>query len=282
MAGASTVNMKSEGLSERFKVTIDEIPQTVVTDEKFLSFLCRAEKFTNQLRCSKEGHRIIVGVVGGAGSGKSTFCSILRDAINRQANANIAATIGMDGYHFTNQYLNSTPIPGRNTGEMLGTVKGDLETIDAESIFIDLCKLKVVDKHGIKEKNIYFPVYDRKLHDPVQNKICITPQQTIIFFEGLHLLTNDKSYWYKIRSLFDGIIGLNVSIDKCKKRVIERRVRQGKSEEDSLKHFERNDLHTHQRIRNEISRLRRITEDPQALNFLIFDDAELEVPTHTD
>ena len=133
MAGASTVNMKSEGLSERFKVTIDEIPQTVVTDEKYRSFLCQAEEFTNQLRSSREGHRIIVGVVGGAGSGKSTFCSILRTAINRQASANIAATIGMDGYHFTNQYLNSTPIPGRNTGEMLGTVKGDLETIDAES-----------------------------------------------------------------------------------------------------------------------------------------------------
>lgn len=272
MSDVPVGNMKVGTLNQRFEVTIDEIPQTVVTDEKYRSFLRQAEKFASRLWSSREGHRTIVGVVGGAGSGKSTLCSILQAMINRKAHKNVAATIGMDGYHFTNQYLNSTPIPGRNNGEMLRTIKGDLMTIDAESIFTDLCKLKAAASDRVADKNIYFPVYDRNLHDPVQNKICITPQQTIIFFEGLHLLTNDES-WHKIRSFFDGIIGLNVSVDKCKKRVIERRVRQGKSEKDSLKHFERNDLHIHLRIRDEINRMRKNTEDLQMQNFLIFDDA---------
>ena len=270
MSDVSVGNIKSGNLNQRFEVTIDEIRQTVVTDEKYRSFLCQAEKFASRLWSSREGRRTIVGVVGGAGSGKSTFCSILQAIVNRKAHTNIAATIGMDGYHFTNQYLNSTPIPGK--GEMLRTIKGDLLTIDAESIFTDLCKLKTAASDGVADKDIYFPVYDRNLHDPVQNKICITPQQTIIFFEGLHLLTNDES-WRKIRSFFDGIIGLNVSVDKCKKRVIERRVRQGKSEKDSLKHFERNDLHIHLRIRDEINQMRENTEDLQMHNFLIFDDA---------
>ena len=257
----------------KYNIKIDEIPQEIQINEYFENFLKQCQEFiqkirhgneeednynTNNNNVQKYKRRIIIGVVGGAGAGKSSFCSIIEKHLNNQNNnneetntSNIAITIGMDGYHFTNEYLNSNFIPGTKD-TLLRTIKGDLLSIDVKSIYNDLSKLKINNE---KANKIFFPVYDRNLHDPVQNKICVDKHHEIIFFEGLHLLTNDNSYWDQIKALLNGLIILNTPIDICKERVIVRRVTQGKTKEASTKHWEKNDLHIHTRINNAIQTL---------------------------
>ena len=258
----------------KYNIKIDEIPQEIQINEYFENFLKQCQEFIQKIRHGNEEEdnnnnnnnnnvqkykrRIIIGVVGGAGAGKSSFCSIIEKHLNNQNNnneetntSNIAITIGMDGYHFTNEYLNSNFIPGTKD-TLLRTIKGDLLSIDVKSIYNDLTKLKTNNE---KANKVFFPVYDRNLHDPVQNKICVDKHHEIIFFEGLHLLTNDNSYWDQIKALLNGLIILNTPIDICKERVIVRRVTQGKTKEASTKHWEKNDLHIHTRINNAIQTL---------------------------
>eukprot|EP00943_MAST-04B_sp_MAST-4B-sp1_P006234 g6234.t1 len=269
-----------------YKIKIDEITQEISTDEHFEMFLDQCKKFIEQVRIKVENdtkkqnsqqqiNRIIIGVVGGAGAGKSSFCSIIENLLYREAcgdkkiesgnNSTYdkkAITVSMDGYHFTNKYLDSNFISG--TTKTLRTIKGDLLSIDAESIYNDLLKLKDVNNNETSktedgkvltlEKKVYFPVYDRNLHDPVPNKICVEPYHEIVFFEGLHLLTNDNSYWDKIKLLLNGLIVLNTAVDVCKERVIKRRVTQGKTKDAATKHWANNDLHIHQRIHKSIEK----------------------------
>jgi len=269
-----------------YKIKIDEITQEISTDEYFELFLDQCKKFIEQVRIKVENdtkkqssqkhiNRTLIGVVGGAGAGKSSFCSIIENLLCREAcgdkiiekgNSRTydkkAITVSMDGYHFTNEYLDSNFISGTN--KTLRTIKGDLLSIDAESIYNDLLKLKDVNNNEISKvgdgkvpilkKKVYFPVYDRNLHDPVPNKICVEPYHEIVFFEGLHLLTNDNSYWDQIKLLLDGLIVLNTAVGVCKERVITRRVTQGKTKDAATKHWENNDLHIHQRIHKSIEK----------------------------
>ena len=77
--------------------------------------------------------RIVVGVVGGAGAGKSTLCALLSSSLDAALEAReegeASAVVSMDGYHLTNAVLKS-----RN----LASEKGRPDTIDAAGLAADL------------------------------------------------------------------------------------------------------------------------------------------------
>eukprot|EP00505_MAST-04D_sp_SCG-Rhode-Island_P002818 Stramenopile-MAST_4_protein_2818 len=292
------------------KVTTDGVEKYVQTTAAFQAFVDRAAVFVKKMT-TKERKRqcdpkvglddmgfppAIIGVVGGAGSGKSTFCEILCARLNGATWNLPSITIGMDGYHFPNAQLKARGLMPK---------KGSLETIDSGSIRNDLARFFLAQRspsfsaaepgqrgedaaqlEPAKEREpsaaaaddnvgvcassnpgvLAFPMYDRNLHDPVLDKIIVDPDyHKVVLFEGLHLLTDDHGDWEAIRTLFHGLIVLQVPLSICEERVVRRKVFGGKSESDARKHWANTDLQIHEQINIDIASLCNATAPEEGL-----------------
>ena len=259
-------------------LTTDGIEKTVRTTLEFQRFVDRAAAFVKDLmtvgqQCdaTTSSCPIIVGVVGGAGSGKSTFCEILCARLSGAQWNLPAVTIGMDGYHFPNAYLEPHGLMSK---------KGSLETINSSAIRSDFSqfsrpftkmqaqRLSVVAGDDVHTNTLSagsvltFPMYDRNLHDPVQDKITVDlDRHKVVLFEGLHLLSNDQDDWEAIRALFHGLIVLQVPVCVCEERVVQRKMLGGKSESSARSHWLRTDLKIHEQIHADIASLRETAAD---------------------
>lgn len=101
------------------------------------------------------GKRLLVGLGGAGGSGKSVTCALLTQVVNtlhgimsgspgaraagKSTTNELCTTVSMDAYHFTNKHLLSQPIGTQ--GKTLKSVKGRPETFDAEALACDLRRL---------------------------------------------------------------------------------------------------------------------------------------------
>ena len=252
---------KPEDVLLTYEIEVDGVQKSVQISRSFKSFLASGmdyvETVLNGMR-KNASTPCIIGVVGGAGCGKSTFCEIISQELN--AAKTPAVTIGMDAYHYRNEYL-ETHYTNTETKETLKSIKGSLETIDVSSIHKDFSRFCIGQgKTGETESNsddcrvLMFPAYDRNLHEPVPGRIKVDlMKHKIVFFEGLHLLANDPGgHWAALRTLYDGLIVLKVPIGVCKRRVIARKVLGGRSKADALEHWNRSDLKIHEAIKQQI------------------------------
>lgn len=256
---------KSSEVVLNYEMEVDGVKKKIEITSSFKSFVATASDYVKNVLRSKRAEAprrrpCIIGVVGGAGCGKSTFCEIMTRELN--ATQTPSVTIGMDAYHYRNEYLESHYI-NSDSKQTLKSIKGALETIDAKSIRNDLSRFCVgqekVEAPAALEGNadggvFLFPAYDRNLHNPVPGRVKVDiAQHQIVFFEGLHLLANDaRGDWAALRNLFDGLIVLKVPIEECKRRVIARKVLGGRSEADALAHWNRSDLKIHENIKDQV------------------------------
>ena len=146
MSGLKTSPVNKDGSGEpeevllTYEIEVDGVEKTVEISRSFKRFIESGMGYVKTVLQSMGGnaHRpCIIGVVGGAGSGKSTFCEIMTQKLN--AAKTPAVTIGMDAYHYRNEYLESHFI-NAETNETLKSIKGALETIDVKSIHNDFTR----------------------------------------------------------------------------------------------------------------------------------------------
>ena len=167
--------------------------------------------------------RIIVYLAAAPGCGKSTLASFLEKLSNNKIQA-----LSMDGFHHTNAYLNTHY---RNDGEPLYKHKGAIDTFNIDSL----------KKHiqGIKEnKNVLWPIYDRKIHDPIENVIKV--DKKIILIEGNYLLLNIKP-WSELIKYCDYSLFIKGQTIDLENRLIERKMLSGNEYQTSLKHYHETD-----------------------------------------
>ena len=86
-----------------------------------------------------------------------------------------------------------------------------------------------------------FPSFDHRKGDPVEDTIIVTEGPQIILVEGNYLLL-DVEPWSQLRTnVFDETWFLNVSISECNRRVRERHIETGLTEEQAQLQVENKD-----------------------------------------
>jgi pantothenate kinase len=174
--------------------------------------------------------RIIVFLAGPPAVGKSTLSLLLERLSQEYTEITSIQSLSLDGFHYCNEYLKSNNIIIDGSEHTLYEIKGMPETYDLEN-FINHLEV-------LKYKNIRWPVYDRKIHNPIMDKIEVTAD--IILIEGNWLLLNEEG-WKKLKSLCDYSIFIECNEKVLRNRLINRKIKGGLSEEKALEFYERTD-----------------------------------------
>ena len=165
-----------------------------------------------------------IGLAGAPGSGKTTLAEALRERL-----PTLLTIIPMDGYHYYRSELNEMDEPKEAHAR-----RGAPFTFNS---------IKFVNAITIAHKKGKgtVPRFDHRKGDPVEDTIIVTEGPQIILVEGNYLLL-DVEPWSQLRTnVFDETWFLNVSISECNRRVRERHIETGLTEEQAQLQVENND-----------------------------------------
>ena len=130
--------------------------------------------------------RVVLGIVGEPGAGKSTLAAALVSALHDAGV--LAVGVPMDGYHLTNAELARRGLADR---------KGARETFDADA-FADLLARIRTDDH----REVWAAAYDRAVEERVADAILVAPDVPVVVTEGNYLLV-DEGPWRRVGDLLD-------------------------------------------------------------------------------
>lgn len=154
-------------------------------------------------------NRVLVGIAGPPGAGKSTFASQIVEAL-----APAAVGVPMDGFHLANAELERRGLAQR---------KGAPETFDA------LGFVHLLQRIARGDELVYAPAYSRVLHESIGGAIAIPTTTRVIVVEGNYLLVPTEP-WARVRPLLDLAIYLDAADDLRVSGLIQRQVEMGKAE----------------------------------------------------
>ena len=182
-------------------------------------------------RLFHENKTAIIGISGPPGSGKSSISAVLRQML---VNNGIAPVIlPIDGFHYNYEKLKKmTIVVSSGTGEAqinsmaLYKKKGAKETYDIKYLLSCMKKLK-------NRKEFYWPVYSRKIHEPVPEGVFITGRKALYIVEGNYLFLKTHP-WSELASFFDLKIFISSTEDQVRKRIIKRKKRGGFSRKEAF------------------------------------------------
>lgn len=162
-----------------------------------------------------ERARVMIGVVGQPGAGKSTLTSGLAEALGTDGLSTVV--VPMDGFHLANPELARLGRADR---------KGAIDTFDGGGYVALLRRLR-----DPAEGVVYAPEYVRgALESSIGSAIPVPPEIRVVLTEGNYLLV-DEPPWSAVRELLDETWFLDVAEELRRRRLYERHVANGKSPE---------------------------------------------------
>lgn len=159
---------------------------------------------------SKSKTRVVIGITGKPGAGKSTVTSKLKETIPGER----TVILSQDGYHLSNLQLESL---GRSN------FKGAPDTFDSEGFSKILFRVKSELKN-----NIYFPVFHREIEESISAEGLITEKTNVVLVEGNYLLFETHG-WGEVAKHLDEIWYLQVDDDLRLSRLVARHIEFGKN-----------------------------------------------------
>lgn len=173
-----------------------------------MSVLRSIDEVVTAVARARRDSRLIVGIVGPPGSGKSTIAARLVERLGHEA-----ALLPMDGYHLPQSRLVQL---GRRDR------MGAADTFDVDSFVTTLTNLRF--SGGL----VLAPGFDREIEEAIPDAIAIAPEKRVLVVEGNYLL-HDAQGWERVAPLIDMSFFVGVDHDIRLRRLIERHVRFGKS-----------------------------------------------------
>jgi len=187
--------------------------------------------------------RIVVGIVGAPGAGKSTIAERLVALLNGAGSDTSpmpgAALLPMDGFHLPQSRLVEL---GRRDR------MGAPDTFDVDAFAAVLAALRpaaataaaaaldaaaaATGLNGNSGVTVVAPGFDREIEEPVPAAVVITPEFPIVVVEGNYLLLGDGG-WERVAPLLDATFFVSVDRDIRLARLIARHERFGKSPADA-------------------------------------------------
>jgi pantothenate kinase len=159
---------------------------------------------------SKLKTRVIIGITGKPGAGKSTATSKLKEMIPGEK----AVILSQDGYHLSNLQLETL---GRSN------FKGAPDTFDSEGFAKILLRVK-----SELTNNIYFPIFHREIEESISAEGLITEKTNVVLVEGNYLLFETHG-WGEVAKHLDEIWYLQVDDDLRLSRLVARHIEFGKN-----------------------------------------------------
>ncbi|WP_427172659.1 nucleoside/nucleotide kinase family protein [Arthrobacter sp. 92] len=149
------------------------------------------------------GRRLLLGIAGSPGSGKSTFAAALRDLIGSAE----TVVVPMDGFHLGSSIIDGTPLRLR---------KGAIDTFDVGGYLSLLQRLVRRD-----EPVVYAPDFRRQIDEPVAASIAVPASISLVITEGNYLLA-DHPEWRRVRAQLDEVWFMDTPPDLRLKRLVDR------------------------------------------------------------
>lgn len=165
-------------------------------------------------RRAQTGERIIVGIAGTPGTGKSTFA----EQLSRQFASPSSVIVPMDGFHLAKEVIRGTSLEQR---------RGAIDTFDADGYVSLLRRIRARN-----EAVVYAPSFRRGLEEPIAASIPVRAESDFVITEGNYLLA-DVHPWNQVADCLDEIWYVEVSRETRMKRLIERHMRFGMTAEQA-------------------------------------------------
>ena len=188
-------------------------------------------KRLTQLR-QKKGKRILVMLAAPPGAGKTTLLTFLEKLSREREDTEPIQIIGMDGFHRRQEYLLNHYVQRGGKQVAMVEIKGAPVTFDLERLAESVKKVAAGEICG-------WPVYDRLLHNPVENAICV--DGSIILLEGNYLLL-DEDGWRDLSAYADYTVSIRAGEEFLRSRLIDRKMKTGVNEEKSVQFVDSSDM----------------------------------------
>lgn len=177
---------------------------------------------------AQKNRRIAVFLAAPPAAGKSTLCCLLEQLSRETEGLTPVQCVGIDGFHYYQDFLDSHMIYRNGETIPLAKIKGAPESYDVQKLSSLL--------QSLNEEKQFWPVYDRRIHNPVENAIEIT--QPILILEGNWLLL-DEAPWRDLAC--DYSIFLALGDESQLERIVQRKMMGGFSEEHARRIVREND-----------------------------------------
>lgn len=178
----------------------------------------------------EKGKRLIVFLAAPPATGKSTLASFLADLSQRLSCTPVQA-VGLDGFHYHQDYILTHSVTLQD-GRVLPMkrLKGSPETYDVAHFLKKLEELR----HG----NPLWPIYDRRLHDVVEDQLPVTAP--VVLVEGNWLLFQE-GLWRKLAGQADYTMFIRAEEQELKERLLCRKMQGGSTREEAEMFYQTGD-----------------------------------------
>ena len=141
-------------------------------------------------------------------------------------------TIGMDGFHRRQEYLQSHSVTRDGKRVCMVDIKGAPITFDLE-------RLTAAVRGVASGAACGWPGYDRRLHNPVEDAMTIDGD--IVLLEGNYLLL-DEDGWRELSAWADYTVSVRADEDMLRRRLIDRRIKTGVARESAIRFVDYSDM----------------------------------------
>lgn len=174
--------------------------------------LCDLADVIERMRAARPraSARLIVGLAGAPGAGKSTIAAALAAELPG------SVVLPMDGFH-----LRQAELVRLGRRERMGAP----DTFDVGAFVTLLTSLRDLHHSG---ETVLAPGFDRRVEEPVRDQVALTPELWCVIVEGNYLLLREHG-WHQVAPLLDLSVGIVLDDATRHERLIARHVAFGKT-----------------------------------------------------